>query len=84
MLEEHGLHETKNRLSEFVKLAQCEGREFLITVRGEPAARLVPPLETARVLRKKAFEKLEAWGAQHPLMLKEGETLKDTISEGRP
>ncbi len=85
MQEEIAIFMAKNKLSELVQLAQREGREFLITVRGKPAAKLSPVDDNQPSLGeiRQALDRLQAWGKKHPLILYEGETLKDLVEYGR-
>ena len=76
-----GIFEAKNRLSELVERA-ARGEEIVITRRGEPVARLMPPqtpdaLGQARTLaaRIRKSRAGQALGA--------GVSIRDMIEEGR-
>ena len=76
-----GIFEAKNRLSELVALAS-RGEEVVITRRGEPVARLMPPLiPQAQDQARRLAVRIRESRAGRPLG--EGESLRDLIEEGR-
>ncbi len=86
MQEQFGLFEAKNRLSELAAMVARTGRPITVTRRGKPLVDIVPASETTKETRESvaaAFKELEEWGKKHPMILYEGETLKDLIEYGR-
>lgn len=76
-----GIFEAKNRLSELIDRA-ARGEEIVITRRGEPVARLLPPQtpDAARSARALA-ERIRRSRANAPLG--EGVSIRELIDEGR-
>lgn len=80
-MEEIGLFEAKNKLSELVTRAE-EGEEITITRHGRPAARLVPAVRVFdREKARRAIAKMRRLRRGVKLG---GLKIKDLINEGRP
>jgi prevent-host-death family protein len=80
-MEQVGLFEAKNRLSELVTRAE-EGEEITITRHGHPAARLIPAVRVFdREKARKAIAKMRRLRRGVKLS---GLKIKDLINEGRP
>ena len=80
-MAEVGIFEAKNRLSELVERA-ARGEEIVITRRGKPVARLVPPEVTDAQSQALALaERIRRSRAQHALG--GGVALRELIEEGR-
>lgn len=80
-MKEIGAFEAKNHLSELLATVAKTGEEILITNRGKPMAKLVPAV--AKRDKANTLQELRAFAQAHPLVLKEGETIKSLIEEGR-
>lgn len=92
---EVSVRELKNRLSEYLRRVRA-GRELVVTSRGEPVARLVPPEAKPRDPEAEAVARMRAlpWvrpgsgsklkGAKHPIPWKPGDKLaSDIVLEDR-
>ena len=76
-----GIFDAKNRLSELVERA-ARGEEIVITRRGEPMARLLPPEQpNARVQGRALAERIRQSRAGHTLGA--GTSIRALIDEGR-
>jgi prevent-host-death family protein len=78
-MKEVGAFEAKTHLSELLELAS-RGEEILITRRGKPVARLVPPSRAGTDAARTAFDKLKTLRAQSRLDGLDWKALRD---EGR-
>jgi prevent-host-death family protein len=74
-----GASEAKTRFASLLRQAE-KGREIVITKRGRPVARLVPPVLPKKCDRS-VFDKLRV--LRGSVVLAKGETLKDLINQGR-
>lgn len=82
---EVSVRELKNRLSEYLRRTQA-GEEVMISSRGRPVGRLVPPRPATRLSNDEALARLKALpglrpgdgqkvrGAQHPVSVPPGTT----------
>jgi prevent-host-death family protein len=78
-----GIFEAKNRLSELVERA-ARGEEIVITRRGEPLARLMPPRAPDAPGQARALAaRIRNSRAGRPLGLGDGASVRDLIEEGR-
>jgi len=76
-----GIFEAKNRLSELVERA-ARGEEIVITRRGEPVARLVPPRAPDALGQAQALvARIRRSRAHQPTG--DGASIRDMIEEGR-
>ncbi|MBN2326832.1 MAG: type II toxin-antitoxin system prevent-host-death family antitoxin [Candidatus Omnitrophica bacterium] len=78
-MDQIGLHEAKTHLSEIIAKVY-EGREYIITRRGVPVARLVPAGKPSRNAAKKALDRAKQLRENLSLG---GLKMKDLIEEGR-
>ncbi len=81
-MREVGAFEAKNKLGTLLDLVEQNGEEIVITRRGKPVARLVPPAPAFD--RDRARQAAEAIIARAKGVTLGGLKLKDLIDEGRP
>lgn len=85
-----GVRELKNHLSEYLKRAS-EGERVLVTDRGRPFAVISAPGDTGLDphIRSLLQQGLMRWGggkprgSSHPVKLRKGPTMAETVIEGR-
>ena len=83
-----GVRELKNRASEIVHEVQEKKAEYVVTLRGEPVAVLLPfPQEGQRDLRQtqreEALQKLDALAEQIARSWRSSKTAQDLVEEQR-
>jgi len=77
---EIGTYEAKTRLPELLRKVRS-GQRFIITVRGEPVARLVPMPPAGQFDAAEAIEGYLAFLAAHPVRTRVD--IKSLVEEGR-
>jgi prevent-host-death family protein len=77
-MREVGVYEAKTHLSQLIEDVE-KGETITISRHGKPVARLVP-VETGKLSRKEAVERLLAFREKHTLG---GITIRELIDEGR-